>query len=299
MKRALAFLVTLAAAVAAFEAFAERRIAAHPADLVGVEIYDALNRAAAPGPEVERIYIGDSVARQFFPLGAEPHARVRFLTTNATISIAGDYYLVEEAFRQSPNARDIILVSRPENLQVNLDPPANQDYFSAFFHTPAAIRELWSVKHDRRLASSQAVHWAIPGIMAINNLWRQDPRALTRRTPNRERDIIIKPTEVTLSPIAAHFLPRLRAMAAARGGSFRIISVPLPDTEPWTDPSGIFSDSIMYLDRATFGDGVHLGPVGMKSCAGTAIARRFAEAHGLLADLPTTQLPADQRCERN
>jgi len=91
--------------------------------------------------------------------------------------------------------------------------------------------------------------------------------------------------------------PRLRALAAARGGTLRVISVPLPETEPWADPQRIFSGDIMYLARDVFGDGVHLGPVGMKSCAGTAIARRFADAHGLAADLPLAQVPADQRCE--
>lgn len=297
--RALAFVVTLIAAVAVFEAFAERSIAANHADLVGVEIYDVLERATRPSVDVERIYVGDSVARQFFPPGGEPHLRVRFLTTNATISLAGDYYLVEEAFRYCPNARDIVLVTRPEKLQTNLDLSDHQDYFSAFFHRPDEITELWRVKGDRRLTASQAAHWLLPGAMAINNSWRQDPRALTRRGAVRARDVILVPTTVGLSPVAAHFVPRLRALAAARGGTLRIVSVPLPDTEPWADPSRILNDAIMYLGRERFGDGVHIGPVGMKSCAGTAIARRFAEWHGLLADLPLAQVPADQRCEKN
>jgi hypothetical protein len=299
VKRAAAFLVTLIAAVAIFEALAERRIAADHSDLVGVEIYDVLNRAAQPGPDVERVYVGDSVARQFFPPGGEPHSHVRFLTTNATISLAGDYYLVEEAFRHSPKARDIVIVSRPEKLQTNLDSPDHQDYFSAFFHRPAEIDELWRVKRDRRLAVSQMVHWALPGVMAINNLWRQDPSALKHRGSVRVRDVVVVPTQVALSPVGAHFLARLRALAASRGGAVRVISVPIPSTEPWADPAGILSDGILYLGRDSFGDGVHLGPYGMKSCAGTGIARRFAELHGLLADLPRAQVPADQRCERN
>lgn len=277
---------------------AERRVAADPTDLVGAEIYDVLQRAAAPGPDVERVYVGDSVARQFFPPGGEPHPRVKFLTTNATITIAGDYYLAEEAFRRCPRARDIVLVTRPEKLQTNLDPPDHQDYFSAFFHRPGEIREMWSVKHDRRLALAQAVQLALPGMMAINNLWRQNPKALTRAS-YRVRDVIVVPTLVSLSPVAAHFLPRLRALAASRGGTLRIVSVLLPDTEPWADRDHIFDDGIGYLPRETFGDGVHVGPVGMKSCAGTSIARRFSEAHGLLEDLPRAQVPADQRCERD
>lgn len=297
VKRALAFVVTLITAVAVFEAFAVRRITAGDPALVGVEIYDALRRAALPGPEVERIYVGDSVARQFFPPGAEPHPRVRFLTTNATISIAGDYYLLETAFRQNPKARDIVLVARPENLQVNLDTPGNQDYFSAFFHGPAEIRDVWNVKHDMRLALTQAVHGVLPGVMAVNNLWRQDPPALARRAAPRVRDVITVPTVVTLSEIAARFLPRIAALAASRGGTLRVVSVPLPDSEPWVDPSGIYGAPIMYLPREVFGDGVHLGPLGMKSCAGTAIATRFAAAYGLLADLAAAQVPAAARCE--
>jgi hypothetical protein len=299
VRRAAVFLVTLLAAVAIAERAAERRIAADPSDLVGVEIYDVMRRAAEPGPDVERIYIGDSVARQFFPPGGEPHARVRFLTTNATISLAGDFFLAEEAFRHCPNARDIVIVSRPEKLLTNLDPPDHQDYFSAFFHRPAEIGELWRVKHDWRLTKAQMVHWTLPGLMAINNLWRQNPPALARRTPVFPRGVILVPAPVALSRVSAHFLPRLRSLAAARGGRVRVVSVPLPQTEPWADPSRILDDEIMYLPRDTFGDGVHLGPVGMKSCAGTEIGRRFAAAHGLTADLPRAQVPADQRCGRN
>jgi hypothetical protein len=299
LKRAPVFLVTLVAAVAGFEVLAERRIAADPSDLVGVEIYDVIRRAAEPGPDVERIYVGDSVARQFFPPGGEPHSRVRFLTTNATISVAGDFFLAQEAFRHCPNARDIVIVSRPEKLQTNLDPADQQDYFSAFFHRADEIAELWRVKHDRRLAIAQTVHAALPGIMAINNLWRQSPPALTRRNPVRPRSVILVPTRVSLSPVSAHFLARLRSLAAARGGRVRIVSVPLPDTEPWADPSRIFGDDIMYLARDVFGDGVHLGPVGMKSCTGTEIARRFAAAHDLTADLPRAQSPAGDSCWRD
>jgi hypothetical protein len=299
LRRAPVFLVTLAAAVIGVEALAERRIAADPSDLVGVEIYNVIRHAAEPCPDVERVYIGDSVARQFFPPGGEPHSRVRFLTTNATISLAGDFFLAEDAFRHCPNARDIVIVSRPEKLKINLDPADQQDYFSAFFHRPDEISELWRVKHDRRLAVAQMVHAALPGIMAINNLWRQSPRALTRNNPVHPRDVILVPTPVALSPIAAHFLPRLRSLAAARGGRVRVVSVPLPDTEPWADSARIFDDQIMYLARGTFGDGVHLGPLGMKSCAGTEIGRRFAAAHGLTADLPQPKVPADQRCGRN
>lgn len=297
MKRALAFFVTLVAAVAAFEVFAERRLVATNHELVGVEIYDVLERASMPRPDVERIYIGDSVARQFFAPGDEPHGRVLFLTTNATVSLAGDYYLVEEAFQRSPNARDIVLVTRPEKLQTNLDPPDHQDYFSAFFHRPTEIAEVWRVKHDRRLAVSQATHWLLPGVMAMNNVWRQNPKALAHKSAPRQRDVIVVPTTVALSPVSAHFIPRLQGLARSRGGTLRVVSVPLPETEPWTDPSRIFDDEILYLPRDVFGDGVHLGPVGMKPCAGTAIARRFAELHGLAADLPLPKVPAGQRCE--
>lgn len=297
MTRALAFVVTLMLAVAACEALAERRIASHDEDLVGVEIYDALRRAAAPGPEVERVYVGDSVARQFFPPGSEPNPRLRFLTTNATISLAGDFFLLEEAFRHAPNARDIVLVTRPETLRLDLDQPSSQNYFSTFFHRPAEIREMWAVTRDRRLAVAQSVHWLLPGLMAVNNLWRQDPPAFVRRGPTRARDIITVPTPVTLSPVGAHFLSRMAALAASRGGRLRVVAVPLPDSEPWVDAGHLLNAPIMYLPRAVFGDGVHVGPVGMLPCTGTEVARTFAAAGGLLADLPAGTLAPGKGCQ--
>ncbi len=300
-RTSLLFAAGLVCALAAFEMVASRRIAAAGgANVIGGEVAELERYVQAEDTSVERVYVGDSVARQFFPPGREPDARVRFLTSNATIALAGNYYLLEEAFRSWPRVRDIVLVARPEMLQVNLDPPYTADYFSGYFHSPAQIAELWRVKRDPQLTWSMISRSALPSTLAVNSAWRRQPKGFTVPVPGFARTSVAAVREVTLSVVAAHFLERMRALAATRGGTVRVIPVPMADDQPWEDPQHIFSAPIMYIGRESFVDAIHLGPFGSRSvhwCVGSSIARRFAERYGISADLPQQPPQLNDVCE--
>ena len=45
--------------------------------LVGWDVYEAVRAADAPGPQIRKLYLGDSVARQMFPPDAQPPPGVR------------------------------------------------------------------------------------------------------------------------------------------------------------------------------------------------------------------------------
>jgi len=295
------FLVGLVLVLALFERVAHQRILdANGGNIIGADVYDVvMRRARVAGPDVERVYIGDSVGRQFFPAGQEPNARLRFLTSNATIGLAGNYYILEDAFRLLPKARDIVLVARPELMQVDLDPPFTSDYFSGFFHTPAQIAEVWRVKHDPQLTVSQISRFLLPGTLMINSAWRQQPRGFHATVPGFEMRSRSGAHEIELSVTGAYFLGRMRALAATRGGTLRVISVPLPDDQLWTDPRGDFTEPFMFVERRAFGDGVHLSLLenGVHWCVGATIAKRFAARYGLADDLPTHAPVLDNICE--
>lgn len=296
----LLFLSGLALVLAQFESVAHQRIVdAGGANIIGADVYAVLQRVSVPGPEVERVYVGDSVGRQFFPAGQEPNPRLRFLTSNATIGLAGNYYMLEEVFRVSPKARDIVLVARPELLKGNLDPPFTSDYFSGFFHTPAQIAEMWRVKHDPRLTVSQVSRWLLPSTLMINSAWRQQPRGFHATVPGFERRSRAGTFDIELSTTGAYFLKRMRALAESRGGTLRVISVPMPDDQVYADPLKVLTEPITYVERGAFGDGVHVSTLanGVHWCVGATIARRFAEAYGLSADLPTHEPVLDNICE--
>lgn len=295
------FIAGLSVVLAKFESIAHQRILdAGGENIVGADVYDVvMRRATVPGPDVERVYIGDSVGRQFFPAGQEPNARLRFLTSNATIGLAGDYYILEDAFRLLPKARDIVLIARPELLKVNLDPPFTSDYFSGFFHTPARIAEVWRVKHDLQLTASQISRFLLPSTLMINSAWRQQPRGFHATVPGFERRSRAGAHDVELSSTGAYFLGRMRALAAGRGGTLRVISVPLADDQQWSDPGGYFTEPFMFVERGAFGDAVHVSTLanGVHWCVGATIAKRFAARYGLLADLPVHEPVLDNICE--
>ena len=294
------FAIGLALVLSLFERIAHRRIVDSKGfNIVGADVYAVVQRVTLPGPEVERVYVGDSVGRQLFPAGQEPNARLRFLTSNATIGVAGNFYILEDAFRALPNARDIVLVSRPELLKVDLDPPFTSDYFSGFFHTPAQIAEVWRVKHDPQLTASQISRFLLPGTLMINSAWRQQPRGFHAVVPGFERRSRTGTYEVEVSTTAAHFLTRMRALAASRGGTFRLIPVPMPEDQIWSDPQGVFTDRFTYVERRAFGDGVHLSLLenGVHWCVGATVAKGFAARYGLSDDLPSHEPVLDNICE--
>ncbi|MEI6244392.1 MAG: hypothetical protein WCQ64_05025 [Acidobacteriota bacterium] len=295
------FAIGLVLVLSLFERIAHQRIVdSRGENIVGADVYDVvMRRALVPGPDVERIYMGDSVGRQFFPAGQEPNSRLRFLTSNATIGVAGNYYILEDAFRLLPKARDVVLVARPELLKVDLDPPFTSDYFSGFFHTPAQIAEVWRVKHDPQLTVSQIGRFLLPSTLMINSAWRQQPRGFHAVVPGFERRSRAGTYEVEVSTTAAYFLEKMRALAASRGGTFRLIPVPMPDDQIWTDPRGVFTDKFTYVERRAFGDAVHVSLLenGVHWCVGATIAKGFAERHGLMADLPSSEPVLNNICE--
>lgn len=316
------FLAGLVVLLVVFERVATRRVEATDGQsLTTRDVYRLPGLARRPSNTVTRVYLGDSVARQFYPAESEPNDSVRFLTSNGGLSIAGSYYLLEEVFRACPNARDAVLLVRPETLQVNLDPPYANDFFAGLFHSRQQVVEILRVKRDLRLSAAHFGRWMLPNTMAINGAWRQEPDAFlkpffervdasTLATPvappppavEHERMLmwigelfggerswrttfpkVDVATPVQLSPIAEHFLAKLRALCASRGGTLRVLSTPYPEQFQWADPTHIFDAPILYLPTELFGDHVHVGPkhVWLPTQVGSDVARQLAEHYGL------------------
>ena len=156
------------------------RRAAHPQDhgvqrvpfggghIIGADVYGATWRARRRTPEVRTILLGDSVARQLFPPGREPkelNGRYRFLTSNQAISMAGQYYLLQDALRSCPGATDVYLLYFPGSLANDLGPDFTHDYFCGYFHSPRQIAEVFAVKRDFTLLASQVGHGLFPNLM--------------------------------------------------------------------------------------------------------------------------------------
>ena len=100
-------------------------------------------------------------------------------------------------------------------------------------------------------------------------------------------------------PPEAQILQRLRDLTAQRSVRLRMIPVPMPDDQRWTDSRQIFTEPITYVSRESFADGIHLGTqqLGVRWCVGTAIAETYAAGYGLTGDLPRVSVISEEGCE--
>ncbi len=246
---------------------------------IGVEVLEVVRSAKTPGPDVKAIYLGDSVARQMFHPGEEPNRRVRYLASTGAVSLAGQYYLLDDALRNCPAATDVYLLVFPGVLANDLVPPLSHDYFCAFFHGPRQMIEVFAAKKDTALLASQIVRSLWPNLMAENSRnWiaaspsrasfgartsAPDPEPLFRwcdRLLNAPPSPVRAPPDcpqIVLSPISRAYLPRLRALCKEHGVRLHVLACPCSDQIRVVDDSSIFEFPIVYLSADDFRDGLH------------------------------------------
>ena len=140
--------------------------------LVGWDVYHTLWRAHRRDGRVTTVVMGDSVARQLFRPNHEPNDQVRFFTSNQAISMAGQYYLLRDVLKSCPNTKQIYFFYYPGSLENDLGPAFTHDYFCGYFHTPVEIAEVFGVKRNFSILSSQLGRCLVPNLMLFNSASR-------------------------------------------------------------------------------------------------------------------------------
>ena len=270
--------------------------------LIGRDVREAIAAARRPGERVTTLYLGDSVARQLFLPGAEPHDGVRYATSNFAIALAGQYYLLEDVLKSCPNVREVNLVMVVGVWGNDLDSVFTHDYFCGHFHSRAQVAEVFRLKRDWRLSAVHASRWLLPNLLAHNAARRpQAPSAapaqghvvegwlapaggeplltvLARGFPPPPPVEPVPPAPdgavaIPLSRVSRHYLDRMRALCAARGIRLRVVCGPCPDTYRFADTAGIYDGPIFYVDHHKFSDGVHIRPEHLDAVRADLIAR--------------------------
>ena len=121
---------------------------------IGQDVYDVLEAADAPHPQVTTLYLGDSVARQLFPMEAEPSPALLYLPSNQAISVAGQFCILQQVAARAPHLRRVYLFYAPRSWANDLDQIFTHDYFCGYFHNPSLVWEIWTFKHDRQLTEA-------------------------------------------------------------------------------------------------------------------------------------------------
>jgi hypothetical protein len=286
LKTSLAFTIGLALVLAVTERFLGWRMAAlHGNPGVSPEIYQAIEQASTPSRAVRTVYLGDSVARQLFPSGSETRKDQRFLTCNQACSLAGQYYILQDAVKSFPNLREVYLLYFPGSFENNLGPPLGNDYFCGFFHSPAQMRDIFRVKHDIRMLLVQIGRLILPNVLATNSInqsmaWAIDelrsPTAsgaggsdpeplmtlLSRFWPTDPPQVLPPLTPegrlVFLSRISRAYLPKMRQLCSSRGIAFHVLPCPCSDAQTFLDLQHVHDAPIFYRPASQFGDGIHV-----------------------------------------
>jgi hypothetical protein len=141
-------------------------------DIIGDDVYEVVHvRALRHDDRITTLFLGDSVARQFYyPTHEPPQSPLRYLTSNQAIGVAGQYYLLRDALVAAPHTKRVFLLYTPRSFGNNLDPPLAYDYFCQFFHRPDEIAQVFVVKRDAQLTAVQIGRWMLPNLIAMNRL---------------------------------------------------------------------------------------------------------------------------------
>lgn len=303
LKTSLAFLIGLACAVFAADRLLGARFARHHGrGQIGPEVFVSIDRARHTDASVHTLYLGDSVAHQLFPPGTEARPDLRFLGCNQAISMAGQYYILEDATRHLPHLQRVYLFYYPHSLENDLDGPLTGTYFCAYFHDFAQVREIYRLKHDYRLTTIHLGRWLLPNLMATNDAWRPavslpgapeapppappgpsgEPllRLMNALSPSPTTRLAPKPrSQIFLSPTSSYFLGRMRALCRTHHIELRVLPCPCSDVQTFVDPDHVYDAPVLYADSTWFRDQIHL-----RRPYVAAERRRMERAYDLPAD---------------
>lgn len=254
----------------------------HPRKRTAHDVLEIQYRARQPGPNVRCIYLGDSVGRQLFRSGSEPSGAFRYLTTNGAVSMAGQYYLLEDALNHAPRVRDVYIFCFPGNLANDLVPPGSHDYFCGCFHEPRQIAEVFAVKRDVKLLAAHVGRFLLPNLLSENSRhWVFEAQASTSvsfiHQPTDPEPLLAwcnrllkAPPSPTIAPpdcpnivqstTTLGFLPKIRRLCESRGIALHLLPVPVSARYRIADDDRPFDAGVIYLPATDFVDGLHFRP---------------------------------------
>lgn len=255
----------------------------HGEGLIGAEVYQGVDRANTLPASARTIYLGDSVARQLFSPGTEPSPLVRFVTTNQAISMAGQYELLESAFRRDPSIHTVYFFYIPGCFANNLPPRLSHDYFCGYFHRFDEVAEIFKLKRDSQLTTSHLGRWLMPNLMLANSMWNRGDdeapdlaaptTAIAQSAPDPEPVLSLLDCCLRKVPdgpelpagsygqslpiVSEHFLMKMRALCAAHGAILHVLPCPLSTREHFEDSQHVFEQAPMRVDPDLLIDAVH------------------------------------------
>ena len=261
---AIHFFVLLACITIALElSLARANRVSHGQYRIGEIVYQVLEAADAPHPQVTTLILGDSVALQLFHLHAEPSPRFLNLPSTAAVSVGGQYCVLQRVIDHAPHLRQVYLLMTPRSWANNLDQIFTHDYFCGYFHSPSLVWEVWSLEHDPQLTEAHLGRMLLPNIMAENSYLNRSQSA---------SGVPIVPVGFDpahrLSRASVYFLGKMKHLCRERHIDLKVLPCPcVGNAAQLAALAPVYDAPIEFYDPDLFTpDGIHLqnpkvGPV--------------------------------------
>lgn len=230
-----------------------------------MNVYERINRSKQKG-NFKRFYIGDSVGNQLFNFDSVPNS----LCSNAAVSIAGNYILVESLIKSNPQIEEIILVSVPNDIGWNFEQKLTHNNFVKPFLSFRNLKYFDPLLRDKlweKPASWLFLFYAVK-ILPLSDV---DFSQKNAESVSYLEEIKL----TTLSDIAVLYLKKLDRLCKDNQIKLTIVSPPVPqhwqsETNDWAEMraqieslglQAIFNsylNDIEYYPNNNFQDGLHL-----------------------------------------
>ena len=231
-----------------------------------LKVYERINRSKT-NIQSKRIYIGDSVGNQLFDFDTDTNS----LTTNAAVSIAGNYILVNNLINNNSDIEEIVLLSVPNDIGWNFEQKLTHNNFVKPFLSFGNLKYFDDLLRDKLREKPLSWMYLFFGIkiLPFSDIDFSDKNSIINANYLEE----IKLT--TLSDIAISYLKRLELLCSENNIRLYVISPPVPihwknDSNNWDemrkqiDENNLnelldnYINTINYLPDDCFIDGLHL-----------------------------------------
>lgn len=240
--------------------------------LTAFEVYDAIHRSSQ-STQYTALVLGDSVARQIFhPDYQEEDREVCYLATNQAILPAGNYILLENFLENNPQVKKVYYVARPDSLQGGINFIYTYSYFVTPLYREAFMKYLTPETRDgieKVFGSFFARHefpkWMLGKYPKLLELYNEGSEKLWKARNNIQACDM---PDMTISYVAG-----MQRLCRESEVEFVLLSSPLPEgydlsavdelkgkmrAAGMEDLMEGYADSIYYIDREEFVDGIHM-----------------------------------------
>jgi|GEM_PF-5633308 len=187
------------------------------------------------------LLLGDSVFRNVADR-FHRHPDVLDLSSNANVSLAGNFFLLQRFFQNNNHAENVFLFFDPDLLTSNLRSNMSYSYFTTVFNRPEEVRMIESLhRHDLFTHND----WGYKRLAAFKRLFQpcylpavpvfldSQPTHLETALTNRVALIIqnrIHRSYSDFSPIAATYLRKMAELCRVHHCSLTLVLEPLPES---------------------------------------------------------------------